>query len=132
MIINSINPKGTATKLGLFTGFLVLAITAIFAASMENATFADTSMLKGQENAVTGEVITVENLNHLDMVTLRSEEIGKFPNDRLNTFLNRDSVVTVCNVSEPSRDIGVGRNVMVTYHEVRGLLPVADSVREQC
>ena len=53
-------------------------------------------------------------------LTLRSDKIGNFPNDRLNIYKR-----------EPSKDINVSRNATAAYREVSGL-PVADAVSEQC
>jgi hypothetical protein len=66
------------------------------------------------------------------MLKLRSENMGNFPNDSLNIFLNRSTTVKICSERKPSKDINVNGNTSVTYHEVRGWLPVADAVTEQC
>lgn len=125
--------KGRASKLGLLLmGFFGLAMTAVFAVSIANTTFAEGSMQTGQDKNVTGEVVSIDNLHDLRMVTLRSESIGTFPNDRLNIFVNKNTKVEVCNAREPFKDIGIDRNATVTYHEVKGLLPVADSISEKC
>lgn len=129
MTNKSRSKKGAGKTMHLLTGFLVLLVTAIIAISYANITLAAG---EGQKDTVQGEVVAVDNLHHIRMLTLRSEEIGNFPNDSLNIFLNQNTIVKVCNKREPSKDIGVSRDATVTYHEVRGWLPVANTVSEHC
>ncbi len=116
----------------ILTGFFVLLVSAIFTMSFTNTTSAAGSMQGGQNETVNGEVVAVDNLHHIGILTLRSEGFGNFPNDRMNIFLDRNTTVKICNEREPSKDIDVSRDATVTYHEVRGWLPVADAVTEQC
>jgi hypothetical protein len=120
-------------KAALFlTGFFVLLVSAIFVMSLTSTTSVAGSMQVGQNDTVKGEVVAVDNLHHIGMMTVRSEGIGNFPNDKLNIFLDENTTVKICNEREPSKDIDVSRNATVTYHEVRGWLPVADAVSEHC
>lgn len=133
----TINPKsrdGSDKEVRLLRTFLVLLITAIFAISYANFALAAGSMQKGQkDNTVRGEVVAVDNLHHnIRMLTLRSENMGNFPNDSFNIYLNHSTTVKICSERKPSKDINVNGNATVTYHEVRGWLPVADAVTERC
>ena len=133
----TMNPKlrnGSGKKVRILVDLLALLVTVIFAMSYINFALAAGNLQKGQsDSSVRGEVVAVDNFHHnLRMLTLRSENIGKFPNDSLNIFISPGTTVKICSESEPSKDLNVSRNATVTYHEVRGWLPVADTIREQC
>ena len=116
----------------ILAGIIVALVVAIFALFNANSTLAAGSMQTGQKDTVQGEIVAVDNLHHMRMLTVRSEKIGNFPNDRLNIFLSRNAKVNICNEREPSKDISVSKNAVIIYHEVRGWLPVADAISEQC
>jgi hypothetical protein len=126
--------NGSRKKMHIIMGLFALVVTAIFAVSYTNGVFAAGNMQNGQmENIVRGEIVAIDNLHHnMRMLTLRSEGIGDFLNDSLNIFLGPSTTVKICSEREPSRDINVSRSATVTYHEVRGWLPVADAVSEHC
>ena len=129
MIRNSMTKKSSFEPIYLLIGFVVLTVAALFVLSFTNTAFTE-GMAEG-EGPLTGEVIAVDSGPHLGTLTLRSDEIGQYPNDKLNIFLSKDTEVKACDMSEPGKDIAVGRDVMIEYHEVGGLA-VADSVAERC
>jgi hypothetical protein len=126
--------NGSRKEMRIVMGVFAVLVTAIIVVSYSNSVFAAGNMQNSQmENILRGEIVAVDNLHHsMRMLTLRSEGIGDFPNDSLNIFLGPSTTVKICSEREPSRDINVGRNATVTYHEVRGWLPVADAVSEHC
>ena len=132
MIKKSITRRGSVKALNLLTGFVVLLIVLIFSTSFTNSALVIGSQQAIQKDTLTGEVVAVDSLHHLGMLTLQSDKIGQFPNNQLNIFMNKNTSVKVCSESEPENDIKVSRNATVTYHEVQGLLPLADSVSEKC
>ncbi len=132
MIEKLINGRGTTRVEKITIGFLVLLIVVIFGAFYATRAIAIGSSRAGHEATLKGEVVVVDNLHKMGMLSLRSNEIGQYPNDRLNIFMNKDTKVKVCSEREPQNDIKVSHNATVTYHEVQGLLPLADSVTEKC
>ncbi len=139
MIKKSIRGRGSVRAINLLIGFFILLVTLIFSVSFANSALVGVSQqavqkdtLKGEIVAVDGKVVAVDNLHQIGMLTLQSNEIGKSPNDRLHIFMNKNTSVKICNVREPEKDIRVSRDATVTYHEVQGLLPIADSVSEKC
>ncbi|HUI45232.1 MAG TPA: hypothetical protein VL122_04450 [Nitrospirota bacterium] len=132
MIKKSITRRGSGSRVNLLAKFFILLVILVFSTSFANSVPAAGSQQAVQKDTLKGEVVAVDNLHHISMLTLRSDEIGRFPNDRLNIFMNKNTSVKVCNEREPVKDINVSRNATVTYHEVQGLLPVADTVSEKC
>ena len=124
--------RGAVTELNLLMGLVILLIALIFSTSFSNSALAIGSGQAIQKGTLTGEVVAVDNLHHINMLTLQSDKIGQFPNDHLNIFMNKNTSVRICSEREPENDIKVSRNATVTYHEVQGLLPLADSVSEKC
>jgi len=129
MIRNIVTKKSSFEPIYLLIGFVVLTVAALFVLSLTNTAFTE-GMVEGN-GPLTGEVIAVDSGLHLGTLTLRSDEIGQYPNDKLNIFLSKDTEVKVCDMSEPAKDIAVGRDVTIDYHEIGGLA-VADSVAERC
>jgi hypothetical protein len=132
MIKKSITRRGSGSGVNLLAKSFILLVILVFSTSFANSVPAAGSQQAEQKDTLKGEVVAVDNLHHISMLTLRSDEIGRFPNDRLNIFMNKNTSVKVCNEREPVKDINVSRNATVTYHEVQGLLPVADTVSEKC
>jgi hypothetical protein len=128
--------KGLVENAKLVTRFVVLAAIAFFFLSFMHTAmhtaFSQGRTQGGGSETLKGDVVAVDNLHNVKMLTLRSGEIGKFPNNSLNIFLNRDTRVKICNAREPVKDINVDRKATVIYHEVRGLRPLASSVSEPC
>jgi hypothetical protein len=116
---------------------LAATLIILFVAVMSGAFFANNALAIGgqharHEDTLKGEVVAVDNLHNINMLTLQSYKIGQFPNDQLNIFMNKNTSVKICSTREPEHDIKVDRKATVTYHEVQGLLPIADSVSEKC
>ncbi len=131
MIRNIFTKKGSAKTAMLLTGFIILIAAALIVLSFTNTAFTRGSMQTGEKVALKGEIVTVDNGHHLRTLTLRSDEIGRYPSDKLNIFLNQGTKVKVCGMREPAKDIRVSRNATIVYHELGGLA-VADSVSERC
>ncbi len=132
MIKKLITAKGAGGETNLLTAAVVLLFALILIVSLANSTLAGWGKQAEQKDTLQGEVVAVDNLHHMGMLTLQSYKIGQFPNDQLNIFMNNDTSVKICNKGEPEKDIKVSRNATITYHEVQGLLPLADSVTEKC
>jgi hypothetical protein len=113
---------------GLIIPIAAVMMSALFASSG----VALASRQTMHEHELRGEVVAVDNLHHINMLTLESTKIGQYPNDQLNIFMNKNTSVKVCNEREPEHDIRVSSNATIRYHEVQGLLPLADSVTERC
>ncbi len=107
----------------------VLTVAVVSAAAYTNRASAASDMQAG--NSLQGEIVAVANVNHIQTLTVRSDEIGRFPNDELNVFLNKNTTVKMCSVRGPAKDLKVGRDASIEYHELGGV-PVADAVSEQC
>lgn len=124
--------KGPAAAATLLTGLIVLIAAALIVLSYTNMAAAYTwgTMQKG-EKAVKGEVVAIDNMGHLTVLTVQSNEIGRFPNDQMNIFLKPYTTAKICKATEPAKDIRVSRNATIKYHELGGLA-VADSVSERC
>ncbi len=84
-----------------------------------------------KEGSLQGEIVSMDNVNHIKTLTIRSGEIGSFPNDELNVFLSRNTAVKVCGEREPAKDLKTGFNAKIRYHELGGV-PVADVISERC
>ncbi len=131
MTRKSIRRTGLFKTVNILAGFFVLLITVLFSTSITNNVFAAGNHQAGKNDVLSGEVVVVDNLHHMGMLTLLSSEIGQFPNDQLNIFTNKDTSVKICNERAFERDLKVSRNATVTYHEVQGL-PLATSISEKC
>jgi hypothetical protein len=152
-IMRTIIKKGAAHSVILWAGFLILIIAVLVLPSMTNMAFSMDGMQRGAENTLYGEVVAVDNTRNLTVLTVQpdnidtllnnqmnlfvnpytvqSDNIVMFPNDEINIFVNPHSMVKICSVDEPARDVKVIQEVTITYHEVAGLA-VADSVKEHC
>ncbi len=132
-MVRAIFTKGPARAATLLTGLIVLIAAALIVLSFANTAFTFTrgSMQGGEKVALKGEVVAIDNMRHLTVLTVQSNEIGRFPNDRINIFLKPYTMAKICKVTEPAKDIKVNRNATIKYHELGGLA-VADSVSERC
>ena len=122
-----INPKLTAN---ILADLLLLLMAVLVVVSFVNTASAVTAGMQG-DRSITGEVVTVDHGPQAGTLTLRSNQIGQFPNDKLNIFINQNTRVQVCNEKEPVSHMQVDRNATVLYHEAGGVL-VADSIHERC
>ncbi len=114
--------------------FLALAavlITAILLVTGASSMASAWGNAQSKEGSLQGEIVSMDNVNHIKTLTIRSGEIGSFPNDELNVFLNRDTMVKMCGKPEPARDLKTGFNAKIEYHESGGV-PVADVIAERC
>lgn len=119
--------KGQEALFSLVAVVFVMSVALLFAAPLANAASA-----QSRTSTVTGEIVAIDQTNNVNTLTLRStQQIGQFPNDELNIFLNSGTKINVCKSSEPFKDMKVGRHAKVIYHELGGV-PVANSVSEQC
>ena len=111
--------------------FVMIVVAILLSISLVGVTIAKAGS-EHMESTIQGEVVAVDNLHSMKMLTLRSDEIGAFPNDSLNIFLDSNTKVMVCNAPVSAEDINVSRNASVTYHEVRDWLVVADKITQGC
>ena len=130
MIGTSIRRKISSNAMYLLVGSVVSIVTALLVLSVTSTALSQ-GMMPGDKDSLTGEIMAVDNSHNLKTLTIRSDEIGQFPNDTVNIFLSKDTDVKLCTMNDPAEDIMVSRDVIITYHEVSGLA-VADSVSEQC
>ncbi len=121
----------TATKKmsSILPAFFAVLLVALFTASSSRVSAA--AYGRAGEDSLKGEIVAMDTVNHIQTLTVRSDEIGGFPNDKLNIFLNKNTTVTMCSEKEPAKDLKVGRSATIEYHESGGV-PVADAVSEQC
>ena len=104
--------------------FIVVFVALLFVVSFGNTVHARSYPTEWDKGFLQGEIVAVDNLNHITTLTLRSEDIGNFPNDTMSIFLNRDTKVKVCIASEPAKDINVHRKAEIEYiYQVARLLP---------
>ena len=130
MIRNLFPAKSPAKTTALLAGFLVLVAAALMVLAFTNTGFTK-AMPTSDKGALKGEIVAVDNGHQMSTLTLRSNEIGKYPNNILNIFLNNGTKVKVCGMNEPAKDLRVSQNATVRYHELGGV-PVADSISERC
>jgi hypothetical protein len=131
MLSKLITAKRTGRATNLLKMAPVLLFMLILSVSFANSTFAGWDRQSAPNDTLQGEVVAVDNLHNMSMLTLQSQKIGQFPNDQINIFMNNDTAVKICNARKPEKDIAVDRNATITYHEVQGL-PLADRVTEKC
>ncbi len=131
MVRNSIKSKRAFEAIYLLDGLVVLIVAALFVLSFANTASTHTSMQGKEQGYLKGEVIAVDTGNHVRTLTLRSNEIGQYPNDTLNVFLSQNANVKICGMREPAKDIAVDHKATIMYHEVGGV-PVANNVAERC
>jgi hypothetical protein len=125
-----ISGKRPATAARLLSVFFVAVVAALFVLSFGITAFAAGGM-QGDRGSFKGEIVAINHLHNSNTLTLQSSQIGQYPNDTMNIFVNRDTKVKVCSASEPFKDMKVDHSAAVTYHELGGLA-VADSISEQC
>jgi len=131
MIGNSISRKRSSRAIYLVTGSFVLVVATFLVFTVINTGLSQAMMMQGDKDSLTGEIVAVDNSHNLKTLTIRSDEIGQYPNDTVNIFLSKDTDVKLCTMNDPAEDIIVSRDVTIVYHEVSGLA-IADSVSEQC
>ncbi len=132
MIRNIFTKKGSAKAAMLLTGLVVLVAAALIVLSFANTAFTRGSMQAGEKVAlIKGEVVAIDTVRHLTVLTVQSGEIGQFPNDQMHIYLNPNTMVKICKATEPAKDIKVDYNATIKYHELGGLA-VANSASERC
>jgi hypothetical protein len=131
MLRTSLRGKISPDMAYLLAAVLVLAVASLLVLSFVGTSLAAQGMAPGAKGTLKGEIIEVTSGQHLGMVTLRSGEIGQFPNDDLNIFVVKGTHVKICSVREPAAKLAVSRNATIHYHELGGLA-VANRISEQC
>jgi hypothetical protein len=121
--------KGPAGAATLLTGLIVLIAAALMVLSFTTRAFTSGTMQQG-EKAVKGEVVSIDNMGHLTVLTVRPNEAG-FTNGQMHIYLNPYAKEKICKASEPAKDLKASRSATIKYHELGGLA-VADSVSERC
>ncbi len=130
MILNRAK-KRIHTDAITFLALAAVLITAILFVTAYSSRASAWGNGQAKEGYLQGEIVSMDNVNHIKTVTIRSDEIGSFPNDELNVFLTRDTMVKMCGKREPARDLKTGSNAKIGYHESGGV-PVADIISERC
>ncbi len=124
--------KSTSVRVAMYlTWLLVLVLSAVFVVTFTGIAFSKGMMPGGDERTLRGEVIAVDTGHYIRTLTMQSGQIGPFPNNELNIFVNKGTQIRVCGMNEPASDLQVDRNATVTYHEVGGV-PVATRISERC
>jgi hypothetical protein len=131
MLRGSIHRKGWKDMAYILSLLLVLTVAAVVVVAFARTAFAAQGMVPTTSTMVKGEVTEVSSGHHLGMVTMRSSEIGPFPNNTLNIFIVPGTHVKICNATEPAGRLAVGTTATINYHEVSGLA-VANSISERC
>ncbi len=114
-----------------FLALVAVLITALLFVTAYSSRASAWGNGQTKEGSLQGEIVSMDNVNHIQTLTIRSGEIGNFPNDELNVFLNRDTMVKMCGKPEPAKDLKTGFNAKIEYHESGGV-PVADVISERC
>ncbi len=134
MIRNIFTKKGPAKAANLLIGFFAMVAAAFIVLSFTNTTMAFTrgNMQGGEKVAlIKGEVVGIDNMRHLTVLTVQSNKIGQFPNDQMHIYFNPSTMVKICKATEPAKDIKVDFGATIKYHELGGLA-VANSASERC
>ncbi len=121
---------GKINMKNLLPMILATMVASLLIFSVANNAFAAVAM-QGDRGSLKGEVVAVNQVHNAQTLTLRSSQIGQFPNDQQNIFMNKDTRVKVCNVREPNKDLKVDHSAVVKYHEVGGVA-VASIIAERC
>ncbi len=131
-MMNTMRNRRVAVRKAMYlTWSVALVLTGVLVVAFTGMAFSVGMMPGGDERTLQGEVIAVDNGMAIGTVTLESNQLGRYPNNDVNIFLNQTSRVKVCGKETSSNDINVGKNATVTYHELGGVA-VADSVTERC
>ncbi len=81
MVLNAIT-KNVRAKAARFLAIVpVLFVSMLFVTASARG-----DMQTGQISFLQREIVAVDNADHIQMLTIRSDEIGSFPNDDLNFF----------------------------------------------
>ncbi len=131
MMNNSTKRSRSFTMIFFLTGLFVLAAAAVIVLAYTNTAMTQ-GMIPGEKNVLTGEIVAIDNGHQVKALTLRSADIGTYPDNAVNVFVTKNTEVKICDMREPARDIAVSRDATVTYHEVRGWMAVATSISERC
>ncbi|HUJ17635.1 MAG TPA: hypothetical protein VL197_06550 [Nitrospirota bacterium] len=132
MIGKSMIGRGPARAATVLAGLLVLIAAVLLFMSLTTLAANSQGMMKsGQERTLIGEIVAVDNVNNITVLTLRSDDLGEYPSDTVSIFLNARTGVLICNSGDSAQDLTAYRDAIVTYHELAGFA-VADTVYEQC
>lgn len=111
-------------------GLFIVAIAALLFMSFVAVAYYNGGM-NSSVDTLKGEIVAIDKVHNAQTLTLLSNQIGQFPNDRLNIFLNGNTKVRICNEKKPLNDMSVGRTATVVYKELGGVA-VADRIYERC
>ena len=120
-----------STAVRILADVLVLIAVAFVVVAFVDAAQAAVPPQGSGTSTVKGEIVAVDTAGYVTVVTLRSSQLGPFPNNELNIFTNRDTVTKICNERGPARNIPAGSTATITYHE-RGGVAVANNISERC
>jgi hypothetical protein len=123
--------NNVSTAARILADILVLIAVALVVVSFVESAFAAVPLQGSRTNTLRGEIVAVDNVGYVTVLTVRSAQIGPFPNNELNIFTNQNTMVKICKEREPARDINVGSNATITYHE-EGRVAVANKILERC
>ncbi len=120
-----------STAARILADILVLIAVALVVVSFVETAYASVPVQGNRTGIMNGEIVAVDNVGYVTILTVLSPQIGPFPNNELNVFTNRNTMTRVCNAREPAKDVHVGSTATITYHETGGVA-VASSISERC
>ena len=123
--------NNVSTAARILTDIIVLIAVALVVVSFVETAFAAVPLQGSRTNALNGEIVAVDNVGYVTILTSRSAQIGAFPNNELNIFTNQNTMVKICKEREPVRAIIIGSNATITYHK-EGEVAVANKISERC
>lgn len=130
MIRNRLIANGSTAALILADILVLIAVVLVVVSFVETA-FAAVPLQGSRTNTLRGEIVAVGSAGYMTILTVRSAQIGPFPNNELNIFTNRNTMTKICRERGPARDLNVGSSATITYHKKRGVA-VANRIVERC
>ena len=102
---------------GHMTRIFAVMAAALFVTSLAGVAMAMEGM-QGSADILYGKITAVDISHPTKSLTLQSSATGE---QTMNIFVNADTAVKMCDADRPFKDIKVGSNVQVTYHERAGV-----------
>ncbi len=115
---------------GIAAAILVLIAVSFVTISLVRPALAAPVLPDSGINTLQGRIVAVDNSGYMTILTVRSPEIGRYPNNEMNVFTNDETVAKICSSREPAKDVRTG-NATISYQEVGGVA-VARSISERC